>query len=146
MPWFDLPLAELERYRTATQEPDHLDDWWAERLDEARNAAKPPTLTRYIPTAYGSVEVYDVEFTGGRGDPIKAWYLRPPTIGGTTLPIVVSYASYGCGRGIPAEHLALPALGKSVLAMDNRSQGAMWTVGATGDPGRSTTVPNTRGR
>ena len=64
-------------------------------------------------------------------------YLRPSSSGDATLPIVVSYAGYGGGRGIPAEHLARPAIGISVLVMDNRSQSAMWTVGATGDPGRS---------
>ena len=141
MPWFDLPLAELETYRTATAEPDGLDDWWADRLVEARNAATPPVLTRYRPSTYGAVEVYDVEFTGAHGDPIRAWYIRPSTGRDTALPIVVSYAGYGGGRGIPAEHLALPAIGIPVLVMDNRSQGAMWTVGATGDPGRTGSGP-----
>ena len=32
MPWYDLPLERLREYRTSTQEPDGLDDWWAARL------------------------------------------------------------------------------------------------------------------
>ena len=39
MPWFDLPPEQLAEYRTSTSEPDGLDQWWGERLAEARIAA-----------------------------------------------------------------------------------------------------------
>lgn len=133
MPWFDLPLEQLRRYRTTTAEPDGLDDWWGRRLAEARAAVQPPRLTRYEPGTYGPLEVYDVEFSGAHGDRVRGWYLRPPGSGGQRMPVVVKFIGYGGGRGRPAEHALLPALGYSVFVMDTRGQGGRWTTGATGD-------------
>jgi cephalosporin-C deacetylase len=142
MPWFDLPEDQLRAYRISTTEPDGLDAWWAARLDEAREAATPPTFTRYAEKAYGPVEVYDVEFSGARGDRIRAWFLRPAQ--GTTsgpVPVAVTFIGYGGGRGVPYEHLAWPAVGVAAFVMDTRGQGGRWTVGATGDPGRTSDGP-----
>ena len=36
---FDLPLDELQRYRTTATPPDALDAFWADTLAEARAAA-----------------------------------------------------------------------------------------------------------
>ncbi len=72
MPWFDLPLNQLREYRTETAEPPELDLWWQRRLEEARTAARPPTLTRYESDIYAPVEVYDTEFSGADGDRIRA--------------------------------------------------------------------------
>jgi cephalosporin-C deacetylase len=77
MPRYDLPLEQLREYRTSTREPDGLDAWWAARIAEARARAKPPARTPHQPRLYDPVEVYDVEFSGGRGDRIRACYLRP---------------------------------------------------------------------
>src|SRR4051794_7083939 len=111
MAWFDLSEDELKSYRIGTPEPADLDGWWLARLDEARAAATPVTLTRYAPDAYGAVEVYDVEFSGGRGDRIRGWYLRPAGAGDAALPVQVTFVGYGGGRGLPIDHLALPAVG-----------------------------------
>jgi cephalosporin-C deacetylase len=145
MPWFDLPLAELRSYRTSTQEPAGLDDWWAERLAEARAAAAPPAVTPYLPGAYRPVQVFDVEFSGARGDRIRGWYLRPP--GDEPVPIVVRFIGYGGGRGLPADHALLPAVGYATFVMDTRGQGGRWTIGATGDlqPGAELSTVMTRG-
>jgi cephalosporin-C deacetylase len=141
MPWYDLSEDELRRYRTSTQEPDDLDGWWQARLEEARSAAVEPTLTRQPPEAYGPIEVYDVEFSGARGDRIRGWYLRPaPSMTAGTMknvPVVVTFVGYGGGRGVPADHLALPAVGIATFVMDSRGQGGNWSIGATGDPGRA---------
>ncbi|MCL2582979.1 MAG: acetylxylan esterase [Streptosporangiales bacterium] len=131
MPWYDLPLEQLRAYRTATPEPDNLDAWWSERLQDAREQAKPVTITRHEPDLYGPAEVHDVEFSGANGDRIKAWYLRPANR--ETSAVCVKYIGYGGGRGAPAEHMLLPALGYAVLVMDTRGQGGRWTFGATGD-------------
>jgi cephalosporin-C deacetylase-like acetyl esterase len=114
MPWFDLPLNQLREYHTDTAEPPDLDLWWRRRLDEARMAARPPTLTRYEADTYAPVEVFDTEFSGAGGDRIRAWYLRPPDADGQT-PVVVTFIGYGGGRGMPAEHALLPALGYAVF-------------------------------
>lgn len=139
MPWFDLSEPELQDYRITTPEPDDLDGFWAARLAEAADAAAPPTLTRHAEDAYGAVAVYDVEFSGARGDRIRGWFLQPP--GARDVPVVVTFIGYGGGRGLPVEHLALPAIGIASFVMDTRGQGGGWTTGATGDPGRSSDGP-----
>jgi cephalosporin-C deacetylase len=133
MPWFDLPEEQLKDYRTGTREPDGLDQWWRARLDEARAAAREPTLTRYEAGTYAPVEVYDAEFSGAGGDRIRAWYLLPGGGMAAGTRTVVKFIGYGGGRGQPAEHLLLPALGYALLVMDTRGQGGRWTTGATGD-------------
>ena len=133
MPWYDLPQEQLKDYRTDTAEPAGLDRWWRQRLDEARAAAREPTLTRYEPGTYGPVEAYDTEFSGAGGDRIRAWYLRPAGEPGAGTPTVVKFIGYGGGRDRPAEHILLPALGYAVLVMDTRGQGGRWSTGATGD-------------
>jgi len=45
----------------------------------------------------------------------------------------VKFIGYGGGRGVPAEHIAAPALGYTVLVMDSRGQGGRWSSGATAD-------------
>jgi len=133
MPWYDLPEEQLKDYRTDTAEPADLDSWWRLRLDGARAAAREPALARYEPGTYGPVEVYDTEFSGAGGDRIRAWYLRPAGQPEAGTPVVVKFIGYGGGRGGPAEHILLPALGYAVLVMDTRGQGGRWTTGATGD-------------
>ncbi len=132
MPWFDLPLEQLRKYRTETEEPPELDQWWQLRLAQARAQAREPGLTRYEADIYAPVEVYDAEFSGAGGDRIRAWYLRPAGADGRT-PVVVKFIGYGGGRGLPTEHALLPALGYSVFVMDTRGQGGRWTTGDTGD-------------
>ena len=133
MPWYDLPAEQLKDYRTDTQEPAGLDSWWRRRLDQARAAAREPALIRHEAGIYGPVEVHDTEFSGAGGDRIRAWYLRPAggPEGGT--PVVVKFIGYGGGRGSPAEHVLLPALGYALLVMDTRGQGGRWSTGVTGD-------------
>jgi cephalosporin-C deacetylase len=145
MPWFDLPLEELRTYRTSIQEPEGLDDWWSARLTQARMAARTPAVTPYLPDAYGPMQAFDVEFSGARGDRIRAWYLRPP--GDDPVPVVVRFIGYGGGRGLPADHALLPAVGYAAFVMDVRGQGGRWTIGATGDlqPGAELSTVMTRG-
>lgn len=133
MPWYDMPLEQLRAYRTSTEEPAGLDDWWAARLKEARARSTPVTLTRHEPDLYGPAEVYDAEFSGAGGDRIRAWYITPAH--GDVHTIMVTFIGYGGGRGAPAEHILLPALGYAVFVMDTRGQGGRWTFGATGDAG-----------
>jgi cephalosporin-C deacetylase len=116
--WLDLSEAELLRYRVTTEEPERLDEWWAERLTRARSLAKPVTLEPYLPQTYGALEVFDLDFSGADGDRIKGWYLRPA--GSGRLPVVVTYPGYDRGRGLPIEHTLFPATGYAHLIMDVR--------------------------
>jgi cephalosporin-C deacetylase len=145
MPWYDMPLERLREYRTQTEEPDGLDDWWAQRLERARAQVQPATFTPHETQLYRPYQVQDVEFSGAGGDPIRAWYIKPS--GTKTPPVVVKFIGYGGGRGAPTEHLLLPALGYGVLVMDSRGQGGRWTYGATGDgaPGPENSQVMSRG-
>ena len=110
MPLFDLSAEELLTYRITTAEPEGLDQWWAQRLDKARSVAAPLTLDRHAPDAYGPTPVWDVEFSGSDGDRIRGWYLRPAGVApDEPLPVVVTFIGYGGGRGVPTEHMVLPA-------------------------------------
>jgi cephalosporin-C deacetylase len=131
MPWFDMPLERLREYRTSTQEPEGLDQWWAKRLDLARAQAQPPTFTPHEPDVYRPFQVFDVVYSGAGGDPIRAWYIKPA--GQENSPVVVKFIGYGGGRGAPAEHFLLPSLGYAVFVMDSRGQGGKWTSGGTPD-------------
>jgi len=131
MPWYDMPLERLREYRTQTEEPDGLDEWWAKRLAHSRELARPTDLRRYEPDLYGTVEVHDATFSGSGGDRIRAWYLKPADA--VRPPVVVKFIGYGGGRGAPGEHMLLPALGYAAFVMDSRGQGGRWTYGATGD-------------
>jgi cephalosporin-C deacetylase len=133
MPWYDLPTEQLNDYRTGTREPAGLDRWWQQRLEEARAVAGEPALTRYEAVSYAPLEVYDTEFSGAGGDRIRAWYLRPAGGPEAGAPVVVKFIGYGGGRGRPADHVLLPALGYALLVMDTRGQGGRWSTGATGD-------------
>ena len=64
-----MPLERLREYRTSTQEPDGLDEWWAKRLDHARAQAQPATFTPHEPDVYRPFEVFDVEFSGPAATP-----------------------------------------------------------------------------
>jgi len=86
MPWFDMPSEQLRDYRTDTMEPPDLDLRWQRQLEQARAAARPPTLTRYEADTYAPVEVFDTEFSGAGGDRIRAWYLRPSDADGGRPP------------------------------------------------------------
>ena len=89
------------------------------------------TFTPHEPDVYHPFQVFDVEFSGAGGDPIRAWYIKPA--GKATPPVVVKFIGYGGGRGAPSEHFLLPALGYAVFVMDSRGQGGRWTTGATAD-------------
>ena len=101
MPWFDMPEDQLRTYRLSTVEPEGLDGWWTRHLDHAREAASPTTWTRYAADTYGPVEVYDVEFSGARGDRVRGWFLRPAASSTGPVPVAVTFIGYGGGRGVP---------------------------------------------
>src|SRR6201996_230911 len=126
-----MPLERLREYRTTTREPEGRAAWGAKRPHQARGQAQPATFTPYETDVYRPFQVFDVEFSGAGGDPVRAWYIKPG--GEANPPVVVKFIGYGGGRGVPTEHFALPALGYAVLVMDSRGQGGKWTTGATSD-------------
>lgn len=128
----DLPLAELERYQPAVDEPEDFAAFWAAQLADARRYHDP---VAFVPVASGlhTVEVLDVTFPGYGGAPIRGWLLLPRERN-EPLAGVVEYASYGGGRGLPHERLLWSAAGYAHLVMDSRGQGSSSHQGDTPDP------------
>lgn len=133
MPFFDLPLNELQRYLPAREEPDDFDAFWQQTLAET---AVFPLNATFEPVDEGlqTIDTYDVTFAGFSGQPIKGWFLLPRRRSGP-LPCVVQYIGYSGGRGFLLDQLAWPSLGFAYFVMDTRGQG--WTVNS---PGATTDV------
>ena len=131
MPFFDMPLTELETYHPARSEPVDFDAFWAKTLAETR---QHPLDARFEPVDSGLtlVEAFDVTFNGYGGQPVKGWFLQPTGIT-EPLPCVVQYIGYGGGRGFPHDWLLWPSAGYATLVMDTRGQGSAWLHGDTPD-------------
>lgn len=141
MPFFDMPLEELQQYRPERHEPADFDAFWQATLDETR---AHPLAARFEPVDYGLrlFETYDVTFHGYGGQPVKAWLIYPASAG-APLPCVVQYLGYGGGRGFPLNWLTWPSAGYATLLMDTRGQGSTWLKGDTPDlpDGANPSVP-----
>ncbi len=131
MPFFDLPLEQLQAFKPARTEPADFDAFWETTLSEARafplNAVFEPTAPEIK-----TLETFDVTFNGFAGQPIKAWLVLPKHRDGK-LPCVVEYIGYGGGRGLPIDHLGFSSAGFAFLIMDTRGQGTTWREGHTPD-------------
>lgn len=132
VPFFDLPLADLETYRPDVREPADFDDFWASTL-KGRMADVAERL-EVTPAAFStpSVEFFEVTFPGYGAQEIHALYSRP-AVTSERLPIIVEFVGYGGGRGLPVEHLAWASSGYAHLVVDTRGQGTHW--GGGGDTG-----------
>ncbi len=133
MAQFDLPLDQLEQYRSALAEPADLDAFWDATLADAR---RHEVLVDVVPVVTGLtlVDTWDVTFAGFDGHPVRAWYTRPAGLHGP-LPAVVEYLGYGRGRGLPQERLTWSNAGYAHLLMDTRGQGSQYGSGGdTPDP------------
>ena len=132
VPIYDFDPEKLKTYRSAVAVPADFDAFWSETLAETRAF---PLAARFEPVDTGLklVDVYDLNFAGFGGHPVKGWVLLPRTRTGK-LPLVVRYIGYGGGRSLPVDHLAWPVAGYAHLVMDTRGQGAAWSPGATPDP------------
>jgi len=142
MAHFDLPLAGLRAYRSASTAPDDLDAFWQRTIGEARSAATAPVLTS-VDTGLASVDVRDLTFSGFAGQPVKGWLVTPRQVEGP-LPCVVEFIGYGGARGLAHQWLLWASAGYAHLVMDTRGQGSNDSlVGATADPDSG--APATRG-
>lgn len=133
MPFFDLPLDQLEQYRPAVTEPDDFDEFWSTTLTEHTFVADDIELVD-IGSPLASAQVQDMRFPGFDGAPIAAWVISPVAPG--PHPVIVQYVGYGGGRGLPEEHLQWVNMGFVHVVMDTRGQGGRWgSGGVTADTG-----------
>ncbi|GAA2959332.1 acetylxylan esterase [Microbacterium schleiferi] len=144
---FDLSEDDLRVYLPTVRVEGDFDAFWKRTIAEAR-ATGGDVRTTPVSTRLQGVEVYDLNFPGFAGEPIRAWYLRPRDRD-EPLPTIVEYIGYGGGRGLPHDHLAWVTAGYAHVVMDTRGQGSSWASGGvTSDPhGTGPSVPGfmTRG-
>jgi cephalosporin-C deacetylase len=131
MPFFDMPLDQLENYRPTRQEPADFDAFWQNTLNETRTHPLNPTFA-LVEYGLRLLETYDVTFSGYAGQRIKGWLLLPRERTGK-LPCVVEYIGYGGGRGFPLNWMKWAVAGYAHLVMDTRGQGSVWSNGDTPD-------------
>ncbi len=129
---FDMPLAELQRYRPDVAEPVDFAEFWRSEVDEARTR---PIDAAFVPasTRLRHAEVFDVEFSGHGGDRIRGWLFIPRDVAPRPV-MVVEYVGYGGGRGLPLDWLTFSCAGHPHLVMDTRGQGGGWRGSDTPDP------------
>jgi cephalosporin-C deacetylase len=144
---FDFGLDDLRNYHPTVTEPEDFDEFWSETIAGAR-ASRRDTVVRPYESFLTGFDVFDIEFSGFGGHPVKAWFVVPAGHDGP-LPTVIEYNGYGGGRGFPHERLAWAAAGYAYFFMDTRGQGSVWgSGGETADPvGSGPAVPGfvTRG-
>ncbi|MCC6955957.1 MAG: acetylxylan esterase [Anaerolineales bacterium] len=143
MPAYDLPLAELYRYRPERNEPPDFDDFWQATITESGHH---PITGTAEPVDFGlaMLETYDVTFSGWGGQPVKGWLIIPSGLSGPA-PCVIEFPSYGGGRGFPVDWLTFPCAGYVYFVMDNRGQGSGWRQGDTADLAPEGNSPHTPG-
>lgn len=129
MPFFDLPLNELQRYLPAREEAADFDEFWQQTVAET---AEFPFNAKFdlVDEGFTSIDAYDVTFAGFGGQPIKGWFLLPRQRA-EPLPCVVEYLGYSGGRGFLLDKLAWPSLGFAYFVMDTRGQG--WALNVPGE-------------
>lgn len=133
MALFDLPLDELERYRSDAPSPPDFDEFWTRSIADARGHDVLVDVDR-VATGLTLVDTWDVTFAGFDGQPVRAWYTRPAGVT-ADLPAVVEYLGYGRGRGLPQERLTWAVAGYAHLLVDTRGQGGQYGSGGdTPDP------------
>ena len=121
MPLFDLPRAELERYRGRNPKPDDFDRYWEAALEEMRDTDARVELRPYDLSSR-IAECFDLYFTGVDGARVHAKYLRPA---GAVEPhgAVIMFHGYAGNSGAWSDKLVYISQGYSVAALDVRGQG-----------------------
>lgn len=131
MPFFDMPLEQLQTYSPKRDEPADFDAFWQRTLVEARQHALDAHFEPYD-AGLELIDCYDVTFSGYGGQRVKGWYMRPRE-DVALLPCVVQFIGYGGGRGFPQDWLLWPTAGYAAFVMDTRGQGSVWRNGDTPD-------------
>lgn len=132
MPFFDMPLEDLKLYKPEPSAKPDFDVFWKKTLEETSQYELHAT---FEPVDYNlsTLDVFDVTFSGFKGQRVKAWLLLPKMNKGS-LPCIVEYVGYGGGRGFPIDWLLYSAAGYAHFVMDTRGQGSVWMRGDTPDP------------
>lgn len=133
MPQYDEPLEMLRLRSPQLSPPADLWPFWEQTLSDSRGV-KQPTKVAAVESRLRLVDVFDLEFSGSGGSPVRAWMRRPAGLRGP-LPTVVRFCGYGGGRGLPHQDVIWPLLGYAEVLVDTRGQGGLnGYAGDTADP------------
>jgi cephalosporin-C deacetylase len=123
VPFADLPIEELRRYRPPLTRPDDFDDYWAAATAAAdAEDIDVELLPHESPTA--GVECFEVWITAVGGGRLAGWYARPAaTAAAGTHPGLATYHGYGLQGALPIELAGWAAQGICALSIDCRGQG-----------------------
>ncbi len=131
MAYFDLPLEQLKTYLPERYEEKDFDEFWKTTIDESDKFPLNPEVEK-VECYLKTVEVFDITFSGYKGQRIKGWYVLPVNRSGK-LPCIVEFIGYGGGRNFPFDHLLWASAGYAYIIMDTRGQGSNWSKGDTPD-------------
>ena len=123
MPFFDMPLPELEIYQGKSPKPTDFDEYWDKAVFEMKSTE---AKTELIPSEFQTnmADCYDMYFTGVRNARIYAKCLKPKNITGK-VPAVIIFHGYTCSSGDWNSKLNYIAAGYAVFALDCRGQGGL---------------------
>lgn len=129
MPQYDEPLDALRRRLPSAEAPTDLFHFWECSLSKSRAVAWAPEV-KPVSSGLSLIDVFDLKFAGFEGTPVRGWLRRPA---GSTddLPVVIQFAGYSGGRGLPHQASLWSLAGYAELYIDARGQGA--GGGWTGD-------------
>jgi Acetyl xylan esterase (AXE1) len=97
MPIFEMPLAELKRYRGRNPKPKDFDAYWVAALHEFEELDGQAEL-QAVGHAANFVECFDLRFTGVGGARIYAKYVRPRHLDAPAPALVVFHGYRGGTR------------------------------------------------
>lgn len=124
MPIFDLPLAQLKKYKGVNPRPKDFDGFWDKGLKEMRGIDPRIELVPHPYPAAPFAECFHLFFTGVGGARIHAKYLRPRNVK-KPHPAVLQFHGYTWHSGEWFEKLPYVARGFSVAALDCRGQAGL---------------------
>lgn len=120
---FDMPMAELERYKGTNPRPEDFHDFWDRGIREMQATdARIERVPARFKTSFARCE--HLYFTGIGGARIHAKLILPHGRTGPR-PAVLMFHGYGIDSGDWLEKLAYAAEGFVVAAMDCRGQGGL---------------------
>lgn len=94
---FDMPLEECKKYMGTNPKPADFDEYWDASLEEMKNTEANFEM---IPCKYnfGSVEAYDIFWTGVNGARIHGKLVKPKDVANPMTCVIEPHGYSGCSR------------------------------------------------
>ena len=123
MPISQRELEAYASYRGTNPIPDDFDEFWAARVDEARQIPLHYTLSPSEIPDFATCQYRDLWFEGMGGARVYAKYARPTAEG--PVPLVLQFHGYPGASRSWLEQSSYAGMGCALLAMDCPGQGGL---------------------